>query len=346
MEVDAVDLARQFARLTPPADATSDLRFSAAPIVEYPRHRIAVDWQGLPSLLISVADADAAGPPLVLEHLRMQQGVDCRITEADGTTETRRFTILRCTDEDPDTRHYFLRVSGTVLEAIGDEPSSDRVSGTVERLVELFRALTAPPRKSVVGFWGELFIIARSWEPVVMVRAWHARPEERFDFGLDSERLEVKATLGRLRRHHFSLEQLLPVPGTDVLIASVLLEPSISGPSVAHLIAEIRSAVSNDANAVLHVDTVVALALGASWRLAMEQRFDAELAASGLTFFQPSSIPKPEGVIPPAVTEVRFASDLSGCPAASTDGYQDGAGLLASAIRRRHHVAARRLGSM
>lgn len=346
MGVDAVDLARQFARLTPPADATSDLRFSAEPIEQYPRHRIAVDRHGLPTLLISVCDARGAGPPLVLEHLRMQQGVDCSVTEPDGASQTRRFTILRCTDDDPDTREYFLRIGGTVVDAVGDKPTSHRVSETIERLVELFRALTAPPRKPVMGLWGELFLIAYSWEPAVLVGAWHAQPEERFDFCLGSHRLEVKAALGRLRRHHFALEQLTPVSGADVLIASLLLERSVGGPSVAELIAEVRSAVSDDANAVLHVDTVVARTLGSTWRRAMEERFDAELAASGLAFFLPSAIPKPDGPIPPAVTDVRFVSDLSGCPPAGTGGHQSGAGLLASAIRRRHRVAARRLGSM
>jgi hypothetical protein len=65
--------------------------------------------------------------------------VDCRITEPDGLTEGRRFTIIRCTDDDPDAREYFLHAGGTVIEAIGNAPSSDRVSGTIERFTELFR---------------------------------------------------------------------------------------------------------------------------------------------------------------------------------------------------------------
>jgi hypothetical protein len=200
-----VDLARQFRALEPPPDATSDLRFSAVPVEEHPRHRIAMDRHGLPSLLVTVLDADTAGPPLVLEHLRMQQGVECRVTEPGGVTETRRFTIIRCTDDDSDTRTYFLRVGGAVLEAMGNEPTSEMVSETIERLVELFRALTVPARKSVIGFWGELFVISQSRNPSTLVQAWHAFPEERFDFSLGGERLEVKTALGRIRRHHFSL---------------------------------------------------------------------------------------------------------------------------------------------
>ena len=49
-----------------------------------PRHRIAIDRHGLPALLIGVIDADVTGPPLVLEHIRMQQAVDCRVTDGAG----------------------------------------------------------------------------------------------------------------------------------------------------------------------------------------------------------------------------------------------------------------------
>lgn len=330
-----VDLAQQFATLEPPGEAASELRFTAAPVTGYPRHRIAMDRLGLPTLLIGVIDADVTGPPLVLEHLRMQQGVDCRVTEPDGATETRRFTIIRCTGVDPITRDYFLRVGSTVLEVIGNEPSSETVSGTINGLVELFRALTAPPRKSVIGFWGELFVIAYARDARTLVNAWRASPEERFDFALSGERLEVKTALGRVRRHHFSLEQLLPVPESEVLIASLLVERSGGGPSVSDLIESIKSAVADDAARVLHVDTVVAQTLGSAWRGAMAERFDAELAASSLMFFHSRVVPRPEGATPPMVTEVRFVSDLSGCPPASAEAYAGQSGLLPAAMGRR-----------
>ncbi len=329
------DLDRQFAVLSRPVDATSDLRFAAAPIAGHPRHRIAIDRHGLPSLLIDVSGAETAGPPLVLQHIRMQQGVDCRVAEPGGKVETRRFTIIRCADDDPITREYFLRVGGSVLDAIGDKPSAAAVDRTLERLVELFRALTTAPRKSVIGFWAELFVIAHSQEPAVLVRAWHQLPEERFDFALARERLEVKATVGRVRRHHFSLEQLLPVPGVEALVASLLVERSASGLSMSELIESIRSSIASDAALLLHVDTVVALTLGSAWQSAMSERFDADLAGSELMFFEPSLIPKPHGTVPREVTEVHFVSDLTGCSAASVDTLLPGLGLLAAAVKQR-----------
>ena len=96
-----VELAAAFGTLEPPTRASTDLRFSAIPIEGFPNHRIGADRRGLPCLLIATAGGDqASGPPLVLEHVTLQQGIDCRITELDGTTETHRLTLIRCTDAD------------------------------------------------------------------------------------------------------------------------------------------------------------------------------------------------------------------------------------------------------
>lgn len=329
------DLARQFTALTPPAGAKSDLRFSATPVDGHLSHRVAVDRHGLPALLIGVSDSAVAGPPMVLEHMRMQQGVDCRITEQNGTTGTHRFTIIRCTDWDPVTHEYFLRVGETVLDALGDNPRSQDVTKAIERLVQLFRALTAPPRRSVIGFWAEMFVISQARDPVPLVRAWHERPEERFDFAWLDERLEVKAASGRVRRHHFSLEQLLPVSQTRVLIASLLVERSPGGPSVGELVDATRRAVAGDAEQLFHVDEVVALTLGGTWQAAMHERFDGSLAAQSLAFFEQGAIPRPPGAMPTGVTEVKFASELSACPPAALNAYSARPGLLAAAIARR-----------
>jgi hypothetical protein len=331
-----VDLARQFGALERPTDPGSDLRFSAVPVDGYPNHRIAMDWRGLPSLLIGVSDQEVTGPPLVLEHLRMQQGVECRVTEPSGRTEAHRFTIIRCTDDDPTTCEYFLRVGGAVLATLGGEPSSGQVGATIGRLVELFRALATPPQKSVIGFWSELFVISRSSDLPTLVQAWHARPEERFDFALGGDRLEVKAALGRTRHHHFALEQLLPLPGVNVLIASVLVERSGAGPSVSELLDRIRDGVRQDAVQLLHIDSVMALTLGATWRSAMDERFDAQLASSTLMFFDPRVIPKPADAVPPTVTDVRFVSDLGGCPSVPAEFAGQPQGLFAAAMLRTH----------
>ena len=330
-----VDLAAAFGTLEPPTGAVSDLRFSALPIEEFPNHRIGADRRGLPCLLIATATGDqATGPPLVLEHVSLQQGVDCRITEPDGTTEVHRLTLIRCTDSDQTLRDYFLKVCGTIVGVLGNKPTGADVRRTLQQLVELFRALEKPPRKSVLGFWGELFVMSRATDVLTMARAWHLLPEERFDFSLGCQRLEVKTASGRRREHHFALEQLVPVSATQIVIASLLVERSSAGPSVSDLLTSIRSAVRDDAELLLHIDEVVASALGAAWRRAMDERFDDRLAASTLAFFDSETVPKPTTAPPPEVSEVHFKSDLSRCVETPLEALRQEGGLFAAVLPR------------
>jgi Putative PD-(D/E)XK family member, (DUF4420) len=330
-----VDLAAAFGTLEPPIGAVSDLRFSAMPIEEFPNHRIGADRRGLPCLLIATATGDqATGPPLVLEHVSLQQGVDCRITEPGGMTEVRRLTLIRCTDSDQTLRDYFLKVCGTIVGVLGNKPTGVDVRRTLQQLVELFRALEKPPRKSVLGFWGELFVMSRAMDVLTTARAWHLLPEERFDFSLGCQRLEVKTASGRRREHHFAFEQLVPVSATQIIIASLLIERSSAGPSVSDLLTSIRSAARYDAELLLHIDEVVATALGAAWRRAMDERFDDRLAASTLAFFDSETVPKPATALPPEVSEVRFKSDLSRCAETPQEALRQEAGLFAAVLPR------------
>lgn len=326
----ASDLTVLFDALPSPSIAVgSGARFATLPISDHEFHRVGKDAQGAPLLLIAVADtAGRARPaPIVLEHLTVQHDMPCRVLRPDGTVEERRFTVVRCTGTDSTLRTYFLRLTSTIVAALGTAPSRADVAGAIERLAELFRALAEPPRKTMRGLWAELLVIAQGRDPAALIGAWHTTLEDRYDFSLGSQRIEVKSTTGRARQHHFSLEQLIPPAGTDLLVASLFVEQAGAGISVAELAGEIRARVANDPQAVLHVDRIVALTLGEGWRRAGEERFDRELAESSLAFFEPAVIPAVGVQLPRGVSEVRFKSDLIGCPTADL-AYHRAAGKL------------------
>jgi hypothetical protein len=126
----------------------------------------------------------------------------------------------------------------------------------------------------------------------------------------------------------------VPVGGTQVVIASLLAERSSAGASIADLLGSIRSAAKDDAELLLHVDTVAAGALGAAWRRAMDERYDDRLAASTLAFFDPGAVPKPTSAPPPEVSEVHFKSDLSRCREIPSEALRQDGGLFAAALPR------------
>lgn len=333
-----LDLLSSFEALPTPAGAgaATGARFSAAPIEGYELHRLGKDAEGAPSLLIAVSDAHRVGwpAPIVLEHLAVQHDVECRISHADGALEEGRFTVVRCTGGDRALHGYFLRAAAAIVALLEEAPTQGDVRAAIDQLVELFRAISAQPRKSVQGLWAELFVMARLREPRELVASWHVLPEDRYDFSAGDQRIEVKSASGRVRRHHFSLEQLQPPSGTRLLMASVLVERAGAGASVLDLASELRGRVSSSPELLLHLDRVVSATLGQSWRFAQGERFDRHLAESSLAFFVPQVIPCVDPSLPAAVTDVHFRADLSGVQPVNPAEYRSQGGLFAVALRR------------
>lgn len=312
------DLLSLFNSLRPPPESPDGgIRFAAHRLMGYPNHHVGKDASGSPALLVAVRpDALHMRPaPIVLEHLMVQHDVECQLQQPDGTVRTGCFSVIRCVGADRVLHEYFIRAVMPVVLKIPVSPAQADVAQAISSLVELFRLLTMPPRKTIQGLWAELFIIVQSSDPAQLIRSWHVVPEDRYDFCAGRHRIEVKSTTGRLRCHHFSLEQLRPPLGTTVLVASLFVERVAGGETVFDLVERLRLRVYEYPRLLAHIDQVVGATLGSGWRQATEFRFDRELAADSLRFFEAAVIPCINLQPPPEVTEVRFRSDLSRTPA-------------------------------
>src|SRR5262249_5141409 len=149
-----------------------------------------------------------------------------------GYVDSQRFTVISCLNADSELVRYFLRIGDILLDSVGQGPRPSDVRVAVDRLVELLRALSRPPTRAIHGLWAELLLIAHGSDPVALARAWHQLPGDLFDFASEHQRIEVKAAAGRMRRHHFRLEQLTPPPSIELVVASVLVDRSAAGVSV------------------------------------------------------------------------------------------------------------------
>src|SRR5258708_21198704 len=122
-------------------------------------------------------------------------------------------------------------MSAIGVEAIGEQPTVEELQIVIDRLVELLRALSLPPTRTIFGLWAELYLIYRSRDAVRMASAWHQNPGDLYDFAAGVQRLEVKAPGATTRRHHFTIEQLVPPLHVQDLISSLILERSTAGVS-------------------------------------------------------------------------------------------------------------------
>jgi hypothetical protein len=332
-------VSRSFADLValfdglPPAGAGGGLgRFCARPLPGSPACAVGKDEQGRPALLVQADNAQpGVGVPVVLERLSVIHLAGCRVQAPGGGDEERTLSLIRCTDGDRAFQEYFLRSLHPVIASLPARPSRQQVSEAVERLIDLFRLASEAPRKTITGLWAELFVIARAPDPSALIACWHAAPEERFDFALGADRLEVKAASGGRRIHHFALEQARPRSPVRAVVASVLLDRAEGGSSAADLVGVIRPRVA-DPDLLIRLDGVIARTLGQDWRSLAEAHFDLQLAEASLRFIDAAAIPSVALPIPPEVHGVHFRVDLSGLVIGPPLKLLEGSRLFRSAV--------------
>jgi hypothetical protein len=220
------------------------------------------------------------------------------------------YSVLECVSRDLAVKDWFLRLLPEIFENGPDPYSPDYLDLHLVRLGELFRKIDGGGRRSLVGLWCELFLIAIGCDsPARLVRAWHAGSGVTHDFWEDGWYVEVKGSETGLRRHHFSSRQLEPVG--RVLVASVVLEPSEGGDSLLDLHSRVVDRLADDVELQQKVHEEVISHVGRRVPEAVEVRFDSEVALSNLRFFRASDVPRVAAPFPFGVSDVRFVSDLS-----------------------------------
>lgn len=307
----------------------------ALPIPGYPDHRLARDAHGQPCLLIAINAVGGERPSygVRLEHLSVEHDVTCRLIAPGGAVDQRVFTVIRCFRGDSALWDYFLRIASVFVPAIGQHPTRHTVNQSLEELVELFRALTQPARKSVQGLWAELFVIARCRDPVLLVQAWHVTPEDLFDFSAHSARLEVKSNSSRVRQHHFALAQLQPPAGVTIAIVSLFVEQSGMGTSLADLLDMVRNRLPDRPDLTLRAESVVAASLGAALPAALVQQFAEEVSYDSLAFYDAIHVPGAAMQPPSDVRDVRFLANLAHCRCLTTDELNSAPALIGAAMQ-------------
>lgn len=308
------DLLALYRRL-PDLSGSGD-SYSAQVVGGLPRYRVARDPDGNPALLVSakVSLAGASVPPLELPNLSFRARCLCRVWQDLAIDSVETLAVLKCTTDDPMLREYFLRcLSGTVA-ALPAAPTEEDIVGAVSKLVELFRALEAPPRRSLQGLWCELFLIARAPKIRQAAAAWHAHPNALHDFAAGRQRVEVKSSTGPHRRHQFHLDQLLPPHGTDAVIASFMLEESGRGLSITELWDDVLRRRDLSVDLRNRLFQILALELGRDWRKAKRVAFDPDTALNALRLYDAIVIPKVDPSLPIEVSDVRFTSELTEVP--------------------------------
>jgi hypothetical protein len=206
---------------------------------------------------------------------------------------------------------YFLGIAENLLNELTKNPSQDEVYNTFKGFIEIFRAMSNPPKTTVQGLWCELLLIETSKKPETLLEFWHNMPEEKFDFNADIEKIEVKSSSSLERKHILTSDQLNSPVEKEIIIASIFARQSASGKNIADLIDSIKSKVDNEF-LIDKLSTIVGGTLGNALEQGLKVKFDYELAKDSINYYQSSKISKIEEIhIPSKVSEVKYKSDLT-----------------------------------
>jgi len=122
----------------------------------------------------------------------------------------------------------------------------DAVERTLDAWARLISTTPKMSEEAERGLWGELAILeyllgaapARKW-------VWTGPEGDDHDFRFGGFELEVKTHLGSVRQHWISnLGQLVPSPGQELFIVSLLLAVSPTGETLPQLVSRVRAAAT------------------------------------------------------------------------------------------------------
>lgn len=209
-----------------------------------------------------------------------------------------------------------------VLDALANMVVTDisRAGDLAQDFIDLFKPGKNLSDDELIGLFGELVLISMSTDKEKSLELWHEASEGRYDFTSGNSRLEVKTTLGELRKHHFSSSQLPAKSGVKLRVASILTETVQDGTSVIDLWQTILPSIRKP-KLIEKLNGLVLKTILKDYDKSMSLGFDYDAAIRSVLYFAGESVPAPiltEGVLT-ASWEAIMPEDAQAVSATSDD---------------------------
>lgn len=283
--------------------------------IEGTGHKIGSSPEGYPMLFVNTKDKDTIVENFNAELLSVKYNVSCSIVEEGIKHDNVFFSIITLRSKEEELQMIFIEFFRLMLIETGDNITTNELALRIDALMEIFSALKRNPVKELQGLWAEMLMIDISSDPTTFAKAWHSQPKSKYDFTKGQDILEVKSTSSEERTHSFALDQLNPIDGLQVIIASVIVRESAEdddGLSVLGLYNRICEKI-DDTDVKVHVYNVMCKTLGKSYDKANSMFFDYKGAVGSIKFCSCEDIPKiKKEDVPPMVSKVHFFSNLDG----------------------------------
>ena len=316
MKVTPEELYEQFFQLALPVnDATNVVSINGT------CHKLGKTKDGYPEFYFCTDGKEGHPKSTTLEYLDVCYDSPCLICE-DGVTKQQCFSVLslRCTG---DSLHlYFITIVLRIMENLPSVPTSRKLAVEFDSLISIFSPSHKYDENKAKGLWGELLVIEQNQKPEMLIDAWHRNVNDKFDFTMGKDKIEVKSTASDERKHTFSIGQLNPSNNSNLVIASIIVRPSAlsdTGLSIKNLYDKLQAKIHSTQTKLKllkGITSVIGIESNAFYSLA----FDYATACDTLQFYEASTIPHIDSAaVPVGVSEVSFISDLKGIKSLSCE---------------------------
>lgn len=281
-------------------------------------HRIGVTEKGQPVFFIKTIETNKNFLNVRLQLIELRFNQKCElISESNGKEQGVYSTATLKTDSEELTE-YFLTTIEPLLKKIGNNPASSIVKREFDKLIDLFKNITNPPKKTIQGLWAEMFFIEQSKNIDYTIRSWHISPNEMYDFNDGNDKIEIKSTSSNKRTHRFNQSQLNKMRNTSVFVGSVFVLETDLGKSINNLFESIKTK-TNDDELIDKVNRVIAETLGKDIERIYDSFYDYSFAKNTKAFYSIDDIPKIKSKnIPKTIFNIKFDCDLEGLSSLNT----------------------------
>lgn len=273
-------------------------------------HRIGVTAEGFPVFFIECIN-NANVSDIKLKLFNVAFNCQCSIKDVNSSKSAEKtFSLIQLNSINIDFQKYFLDVVYLILRKLPLTPNVTDLKTEISKVIGLFTVTKSLSQEVLKGLWAELFFIEQSKDPLYLINSWHISPTDKYDFNDGSSLVEVKATTGPIREHTFSIEQLHPSDGAELIIASVFAVKSPMGTSILDLVDHISKRI-DDVEALIRLREVVTQTLGTHIEEVAKIYFDYNYSSSSKKFYDYKDVPKINAeIVPPGVSSVHFKSNL------------------------------------
>lgn len=298
-----------------PANLSEKCQFRVSSVLQT-QHFLGKTVEGFPVFFVRTNASKQETADVRLKIMHVEFMCPCLITDDMGNNYDDVYSVITLDSADPDLCKLFISIFSNALTDMDPLPSCRQIAIEIENLKAIFSQINTAPSHSIQGLWAELLIIEQSKHPDTLISAWHQSPNDKYDFTLGPDKIEVKSTSKEERTHHFSSEQLTPSVHSHLVVASLQVRASGKGEgaySIKGLCDKIFEKVTTASKKKVYA--IVVQTLGSNFSEYDKMYFDYVSAKDSILYYYLNDIDRiKKEDIPSTIHQVEFNADLGSTP--------------------------------